>query len=69
MDVVCTDYAKAFNKIDHQRLLQKSEGYGISGHTLKWTCNFPHNQRQKIVSIEKSQNGWKFCRAFPREVL
>jgi ribonucleases P/MRP protein subunit RPP40 len=40
MHVISLDWAKAFDKVDHQRLLSKLEFYGISGIMLKWCESF-----------------------------
>ena len=34
------DYAKAFDKVAHERLIKKLEGYGVDGNILKWIHNF-----------------------------
>ena len=36
VDVIYLDFAKAFDKVPHRRLLQKLEAHGISGHVLQW---------------------------------
>ena len=36
VDVVYLDFAKAFDKVPHQRLLKKLRGHGISGKIHKW---------------------------------
>ena len=36
VDVIYLDFAKAFDKVPHQRLLQKLEGLGISGNLISW---------------------------------
>ena len=36
VDVVYLDFAKAFDKVPHQRLLRKLERYGVSGRMLAW---------------------------------
>ena len=35
IDSIYCDFKKAFDKVPHQRLLQKIRGYGITGNTLK----------------------------------
>ena len=36
LDTVYLDFAKAFDKVPHQRLLNKIEGHGVTGKLLKW---------------------------------
>ena len=35
-DVIVMDFAKAFDKVPHKRLLYKLDFYGIRGSTHKW---------------------------------
>ena len=46
-DVIYMDYAKAFDKVAHLRLLTKIESYGIHGQVLKWIGAFLSGRRQK----------------------
>ena len=36
VDVIYTDFAKAFDRVPHQRLLKKIINLGISGKILNW---------------------------------
>lgn len=36
LDMIFLDFAKAFDKVSHRRLLQKLAAYGISGKLLAW---------------------------------
>jgi hypothetical protein len=38
VDVILLDFAKAFDKVPHRRLLHKLKFYGIDGTTLAWIC-------------------------------
>ena len=40
MDCVLLDFSKAFDKVPHQRLLNKCHFYGIRGNTLEWISSF-----------------------------
>ena len=48
-DVIYLDYAKAFDKVDHNLLLKKLRGYGVCGKTLKWIADFLSGRRQKVI--------------------
>ena len=45
------DLSKAFDTVDHQILLKKSEYYGIAGNNLRWFENYLKD-RQQFVSFE-----------------
>lgn len=56
VDVVYVDYAKAFDKVAHRRLIKKMRGYGISEEILNWTQSFLCGRRQRVtVNGEDSQ--------------
>ena len=48
-DVIFLDFAKAFDKVSHQGLLEKAYFYGIRGHTFKWIKSFLDNRSQQVV--------------------
>jgi hypothetical protein len=39
-DLIIMDFAKAFDKVPHQRLLCKLKFYGIKNQTLNWISAF-----------------------------
>ena len=43
------DFAKAFDKVSHRRLLYKLEYYGIQTHTLNWIQAFLSDRTQTVV--------------------
>ena len=49
IDCVYLDYAKAFDKVPHKRLINKIRAYGINGNLLNWLENFLENRRQKVI--------------------
>ena len=57
VDVVYMDYAKAFDKVAHARLLRKLQGYGITNQALDWIGNFLHGRRQK-VKVNGEESKW-----------
>ena len=49
VDVIYLDFAKAFDKVPHQRLLQKLSAYGIKGKVYNWIKGFLSNRKQRVV--------------------
>jgi ribonuclease P/MRP protein subunit RPP40 len=35
-DIMYLDFAKAFDKVPHQRLIKKMEAHGLTGELQKW---------------------------------
>ena len=50
VDVIYIDFAKAFDKVDHDILLNKLNKIGINGKIGVWIHNFLSN-RQKCVAV------------------
>ena len=48
-DCVYLDFAKAFDKVPHRRLVRKIEAHGIKGKLLKWLTNFLANRTQSVM--------------------
>ena len=48
-DIILLDFAKAFDKVPHQRLLMTLDHYGIRGKTLKWIACFLADRSQQVV--------------------
>ena len=48
-DVLVMDFSKAFDKVGHERLLEKITRYGITGHTQRWIRQFLSNRLQRVV--------------------
>ena len=48
-DSLFLDFAKAFDKVDHQILLKKLSNMGIRGKLLKWISSFLSNREQVVV--------------------
>ena len=42
------DFAKAFDKVPHKRLLSKLTSYGITGNTHNWITSFLSNRKQRV---------------------
>ena len=48
-DIIIMDFAKAFDKVSHWRLIKKLRNYGITGSVNKWVENFLLNRSQRVV--------------------
>ena len=48
-DSVCTDFRKAFDRVDHRLLLEKLAFNGIRGNLWRWFCSYVTNRTQKVV--------------------
>ena len=48
-DVIIMDFAKAFDKVLHRRLLYKLHYYGIRGSTHQWIASWLSERFQKVV--------------------
>ena len=55
-DLVLLDFSKAFDKVDHSKLLWKLRQYGIRGNALSWIHAFLGNQSQTVV-LEGEESG------------
>ena len=59
VDVIYFDFAKAFDKVPHDKLIEKLPSYNISGNLLKWIENWLKDRTQRVVingSVSRSVN-------------
>ena len=49
IDLIIMDFTKAFDKVSHQRLLYKLEGFGVSPQVRKWIEHFLCNRSQRVI--------------------
>lgn len=49
VDVIYTDFEKAFDRVDHVILLRKLQGLGIQGDLLRWVQSYIENRHQAVV--------------------
>ena len=49
IDVIYLDFAKAFDKVPHKRLLKKLRAHGIGGTAYKWIKAWLRNRGQRTV--------------------
>ena len=58
IDIIYTDFDKAFDSVPHQRLLQKIKNLGIIGRSNTWIRAFLTGRRQQ-VRVENDFSSWK----------
>ena len=49
VDILYLDFAKAFDKVQHQRLLAKMKSLGIEGSLLSWIKSWLSDREQRVV--------------------
>lgn len=57
VDLIYLDFAKAFDKVPHCRLLTKLKAHGIGGNVLNWIKAWLSNRRQKVC-IDDEFSDW-----------
>ena len=57
IDVLYLDFAKAFDKVPHKRLLKKVQAHGVCGKVYSWIENWLMDRKQR-VKINSSYSGW-----------
>ena len=58
VDVLYTDFQKAFDSVPHRRLLEKLASYGFCGKILTWIESFLTSRKQRVV-IKGLKSSWK----------
>jgi len=57
IDVIYTDFAKAFDTVPHHRLLFKLKTYNINEDLIVWISDFLCNRKQCVV-LNGEQSSW-----------
>jgi retron-type reverse transcriptase len=58
VDLVLLDFAKAFDKVSHAKLIQKLKAYGIDGILVKWIESFLTGRKQRVL-IGDNRSEWE----------
>ncbi len=56
-DIIYLDFAKAFDKVPHKRLMRKLRAHGVTGHLLEWVKSWLANHRQRVV-LNRKFSSW-----------
>ena len=62
VDVIYTDFSKAFDTVPHGRLLSKLSGYGIKGKVLQWIGEFLTGRRQRVMVMGEASS-WEWVKS------
>ena len=65
-DLILLDFSKAFDKVNHEKLLLKLFNYGVRGHTLNWIRGFLNNRGQSVVINGVKSNNVPVCSGVPQ---
>ena len=57
MNVLYLDFAKAFDKVPHSRLLAKCRGLGLGGKLLHWIELWLSDRKQRVI-LNGSFSAW-----------
>lgn len=57
-DIIYLDFAKAFDKVPHRRLVKKMEAFGIRGDVLNWVREWLRD-RQARVLVQGKKSTWR----------
>ena len=49
VDIILLDFAKAFDKVPHTRLLHKLDHYGVRGNVKRWIKSFLSHREQRVI--------------------
>ena len=56
IDIILLNFSKAFDKVNHSKLLWKLHQYGIRGHVMGWIRAFLGSRSQQVViDVEESE--------------
>ena len=66
-DLIIMDFAKAFDKVPHRRLLHKLDYYGIRGSTHKWISSWLSGRSQQVVLDGQAQGRRRVFKSGPAE--
>ena len=50
-NVIMMDFSKAFDKIPHQRLMDKIKYYGVNDQVASWIQSFLSGHRQRVMVV------------------
>ena len=64
MDVLYIDFAKAFDKVLHGRLIEKSMGLVVRSRVLEWIKQWLASREQRVILNRVASEWARDCQAF-----
>ena len=49
VDAIVLDFSKAFDKVNHSKLIQKTNNIGVNSQVVKWISSFLSNRTQEVA--------------------
>ena len=65
-ELILLDFSKAFDKVNHSKLIWKLHQYGIRSNVLRWVHAFLSNRSQSVVVGVRNQIRCRFALVYPR---
>jgi len=59
VDVIFLDFAEAFDKVPHKRLLTKLEAHGLGGEVLRWIEAWVTGSMQRVC-LDGCSSAWVY---------
>ena len=66
IDLFYLDFSRAFDKVPHQRLLQKVRSHGITGKIADWIEDWLKDRQQRVVLNGKASQWSKVTSGVPQ---
>ncbi|MBM3937802.1 MAG: reverse transcriptase family protein [Sphingomonadales bacterium] len=58
LDIMYLNFAKAFDKVPHKRLLKKLEAFGVERKDVEWTREWLRNRKNRML-IKGRKSSWR----------
>jgi len=69
IDVIYLDFAKAFDKVPHERLLDKVSKHGIGGQVWLWIKEWLRDRKQRVCVSGRSSNWISVTNGVPQGLV